>query len=282
MQSASAKQLKEMKTTANLSVHAVRPKTNQSPPKHRVHRRSLIGRTVERRILRNHVQRLEDIVISAKENIISLKCANKRIIKLTLSLQINKAPLPKCLKPNRAFVHRKKITGVTTESSWFSGINVGGTSVKFKLDTGAEANVLPVKVYYKLHNKLPLTETGVVLFSYGDFKVKPEGKIPLFCEAQGLKESLPFYVAAVDSPPTLGFSSCSELNLVKRVEVIIFSFNTPFGRYRFKQMPFGIRSAPEVFQKRMKPCLETIAVWRSFPVTFLLLSVTRRNMMKLR
>ena len=29
------------------------------------------------------------------------------------------------------------------------------------------------------------------------------------------------------------------------------TFNTPFGRYRWKRMPFGIRSAPEVFQRKM-------------------------------
>ena len=28
------------------------------------------------------------------------------------------------------------------------------------------------------------------------------------------------------------------------------TFNTPFGRYRWKRMPFGIRSAPEVFRGR--------------------------------
>jgi hypothetical protein len=26
------------------------------------------------------------------------------------------------------------------------------------------------------------------------------------------------------------------------------TFNTPFGRYRFTRLPFGIKSAPEVFQ----------------------------------
>ncbi|GFX62026.1 uncharacterized protein K02A2.6 [Trichonephila clavipes] len=30
----------------------------------------------------------------------------------------------------------------------------------------------------------------------------------------------------------------------------ICTFNTPFGRYKFNKMPFGIVSAPEVFQKR--------------------------------
>ena len=34
------------------------------------------------------------------------------------------------------------------------------------------------------------------------------------------------------------------------------TFNTPFGRYRWKHMPFGISSAPEVFQRRMCETVE--------------------------
>ena len=33
-------------------------------------------------------------------------------------------------------------------------------------------------------------------------------------------------------------------------------FNTPFGRYRWKRMPFGISSAPEVFQRKMHELIE--------------------------
>ena len=36
------------------------------------------------------------------------------------------------------------------------------------------------------------------------------------------------------------------------------TFNSPFGRYRFKRMPFGIKSASEVFQKIMSHMLEDI------------------------
>lgn len=36
------------------------------------------------------------------------------------------------------------------------------------------------------------------------------------------------------------------------------TFLTPFGRYRFKRLPFGITSAPEVFQKRMEVILKGI------------------------
>jgi hypothetical protein len=42
--------------------------------------------------------------------------------------------------------------------------------------------------------------------------------------------------------------SCSELK----------TFITPFGRYRFKRLPFGLLSGPEVFHRVMKHVLEGI------------------------
>ncbi len=37
---------------------------------------------------------------------------------------------------------------------------------------------------------------------------------------------------------------------------LLTTFNTPFGRYRWRRMPFGISSAPEVFQRRMHEVIE--------------------------
>lgn len=37
---------------------------------------------------------------------------------------------------------------------------------------------------------------------------------------------------------------------------LLTTFNTPFGRYRWKRMPFGTSSAPEVFQRRMCEVVE--------------------------
>ena len=37
---------------------------------------------------------------------------------------------------------------------------------------------------------------------------------------------------------------------------LLTTFHTPFGRYRWKCMPFGIFSAPEVFQRRMHELIE--------------------------
>ena len=38
------------------------------------------------------------------------------------------------------------------------------------------------------------------------------------------------------------------------------TFNTPFGRYRFTRLPFGIKSAPEVFQN-CTACLSCLQMW---------------------
>jgi len=39
---------------------------------------------------------------------------------------------------------------------------------------------------------------------------------------------------------------------------LLTTFITPFGRYSFKRLPFGITSAPEHFQRRMSTLLEGI------------------------
>ena len=36
------------------------------------------------------------------------------------------------------------------------------------------------------------------------------------------------------------------------------TFNTPFGRYRWKRVPFGISAASEIFQKRILQALEQL------------------------
>ena len=38
------------------------------------------------------------------------------------------------------------------------------------------------------------------------------------------------------------------------------TFNTPYGRYRFIRLTFGIKSAPEVFQHPGENCLKMLKV----------------------
>ena len=52
-------------------------------------------------------------------------------------------------------------------------------------------------------------------------------------------------------------------------------FDTPFGRYRWKRMPFGIRSAPEVFQRKMHELIEGLRGVEAVSYTHLTLPTNR-------
>ena len=40
----------------------------------------------------------------------------------------------------------------------------------------------------------------------------------------------------------------------------LLTFNTPWGRYRFTRLPFGISSAPEIYQREMDKLFEGVPV----------------------
>ena len=174
---------------------------------------------------------MEGFVSPVKERITSPECVHNNEISCALVTPSNQGAIggvePEVqsdLREQELFIGTVTSAPRVANSAWFSNLLVGGTPIKFKLVTGAEANVLPLSVNAKLADKSPLSETSVVLSSYGDFKVKPEGTLNLNCEARGLTANLPFFVAAVESPPPpppiLGLSACQKLNLVRRVESV--------------------------------------------------------------
>ena len=60
------------------------------------------------------------------------------------------------------------------------------------------------------------------------------------------------------------FSKCDVRNGFWHVELDdessrLTTFSTPFGRYRWKRMPFGIAPASELFQRKLEQQLEGLA-----------------------
>ena len=49
----------------------------------------------------------------------------------------------------------------------------------FKLDSGADANVLPLETYERLGSRSPLMKTNTVLTAFGNAKIRPEGEVML-------------------------------------------------------------------------------------------------------
>ncbi|KAK2710450.1 hypothetical protein QYM36_011843 [Artemia franciscana] len=90
--------------------------------------------------------------------------------------------------------------------------------VKFKVDTGAQANILPAKYFDALPQPPSLKKSSQKLTSYCGSKIPLRGVCKLSCKHKSSKaETLPFFIVETDSLPILGFRSSIDLNIVKLV-----------------------------------------------------------------
>ena len=116
------------------------------------------------------------------------------------------------------FVDSLYVGNISTQdnSAWFSVVNVNGSKLKMKLDTGASANVISWKTFKKLQNRPPLQASNVILRAYGDHVIGHKGKATLICKTNHREEPLQFYVAMTKAPPILGLQACEKLGLIQR------------------------------------------------------------------
>ena len=116
-----------------------------------------------------------------------------------------------------------KVHSINSEidKSWYSLLKIEDKTVKFKLDTGAEANVIPQSLFYKLPTR-QLKDTKTKLSTYGNNVVTPLGKTKLTCETKStnMKQDLDFYVVKFQATPILGLEACKTLKLLEKVDIV--------------------------------------------------------------
>ena len=70
----------------------------------------------------------------------------------------------------------------TPSSDWAIDLDANGTQLKFKLDTGAQCNILPKSIYLKLRKKPKLHKTKISLKAYNESTIYVCGKCVLTLE----------------------------------------------------------------------------------------------------
>ena len=104
-------------------------------------------------------------------------------------------------------------------NSWLETISTCGTSVTYKLDTGAQVNIMPRRVYSQLPSKPPIQPAHVKIFAYGSTAPLPvDGQCT--CDVVvngGASRLLRFYLVSADSEPLLSLNACEELGLIQRL-----------------------------------------------------------------
>ena len=101
----------------------------------------------------------------------------------------------------------------------FATINVGpkSTSLKFKIDSGAQVNIIPRSIFRSLGIKHPLCTTHKALTAYDGTPLKVDGQITLTCTYHSKKLEAQFFIVDTTSTPILGLETCLALNLMKLV-----------------------------------------------------------------
>lgn len=92
--------------------------------------------------------------------------------------------------------------------------------IKFKLDTGGEANVLPLSIVKKFPGPVMPKPTLTVLVAFGGTRSTPKGVVSLKCKTDKATATLQFYVSDQSDMPILDRAACEELQLVKRIELL--------------------------------------------------------------
>ncbi|GFQ71511.1 retrovirus-related Pol polyprotein from transposon 17.6 [Trichonephila clavata] len=114
-----------------------------------------------------------------------------------------------------------------TNCVWYEKIYVNKNPVMFKLDTGSQVNVIPKSELLKWEEKPAVRKCKTAVLDYSD------NRVPILDAKNG------FWQLPLDEESSY-----------------LTTFCTPWGRYRFLVLPFGLNSAPEEFEKAMDEIYE--------------------------
>ncbi len=113
---------------------------------------------------------------------------------------------------------------MTDKAEWIVPLTVNETIIPFKLDTGAQVNLLSMDDYrtLKVKNKIHSTKIKVTGYTGEDVPVKGSCLVTLKHKRQLLKTHMLIVEKSVQ--PILGLSTCEKLDLVRRVFVVTSQF----------------------------------------------------------
>ena len=151
---------------------------------------------------------------------------------------------------------------------WFVQVQLkSGQVLKLKLDTGAQANVMPLHTYNSIKESVSeLQPTDARLTGYGGHRLSLAGKCHINCYYKNNPYNLEFYVVEAQSPAALGLKACMDMKLIKPV-LTISQQNTDPILQEYEEVFSGIGKMDSGYTITLKPdAIPVIHAARSVPV----------------
>jgi len=104
------------------------------------------------------------------------------------------------------------------QKDWTVTVTINSQLMKFKINTGAQCNVISSKTYHSLSLE-PLSKSKARLIAFGGHRLNSLGKASLLCEYKGKLWPIEFEV--LDNVSNiLGLTASTEMKLVQKVELL--------------------------------------------------------------
>ena len=107
---------------------------------------------------------------------------------------------------------RLSIRMVTRENSWFEIIEICGSKIRAKIDTGADICSVPHKTWQKMSQRPPSQKSEAVLEAFNGTNISHEGRARGRVKASNASTSADLFVTSGDTIPILGLWACIEEN----------------------------------------------------------------------
>ena len=102
---------------------------------------------------------------------------------------------------------------------WQITLPMNNHRITFKIDTGAQCNVITKQKYLQA-SKTPLQKSTTKLVAFGGHRLVTCGKATMLCQYNGKKYKVEFEILDQDVPSILGLPTAIELNLIKCIYTV--------------------------------------------------------------
>nr|XP_061820643.1 uncharacterized protein K02A2.6-like [Nerophis lumbriciformis] len=114
----------------------------------------------------------------------------------------------------------EEVVNAVEKDKWIAPLQINGTRVNMKLDTGAKANLINMSDIKELREKPKIHRTTVALKDYNGRSIDSLGTCKLRVTVKGKVHYLLFSVVTEERESILGDKACEVLGLVKRVYLV--------------------------------------------------------------
>lgn len=96
----------------------------------------------------------------------------------------------------------------------FRAVRMNGHTLQFELDTGSPVSCMSMELYRRVFGQRELELTDLTLFGYTGEKIRPDGKLQVQAQVEGVAMDLELYVMTGGGPPLLGRDYVRKANLM--------------------------------------------------------------------